>query len=82
MIKKAIVRRRLALYEKKIKEEIVNIEEKIQSMKDACKTREMMTILFDSKEYARLLSRFETLCEVQSYILDMRCEDMFADEFF
>ena len=81
MIEKIKVRRRLALYEKKIKEERVSIEEKIKRMKEACTTRETMMILLDSKEYARLVSRLETLDEVQSNILDIRCEEMLADEF-
>ena len=82
MIAKIKVRRRLASYEKKIKDERTSIEEKIKRMDDACTTREAKMIWRDSKEYARLVSRLEALGEVQSDILDMRCEEMLADEFY
>lgn len=79
MIKKIEVRRRIALLEKKIKEEKHNIAVEMQKMKDSCTTIEMQEILRASQAYTKLHTRLETLNEVLIDIIDMRCEEIFED---
>lgn len=79
MIEKSAVRKRLALYEDKIKEEKKSIEAELKKMKDACLTSEMQTVWNQSKEYARLNVKLQVLSEVVMDIIDIRCEEMFND---
>lgn len=48
-------------------------------MNDACVTMEAKAIWNQSKEYARLSSKIETLNEVLMDIIDIRCEKIFED---
>lgn len=79
MIAKIEVRKRLALYEKKLREERKEIERELEEMKSACTTSEMEAIWRQSKEYTRLNERWQTLHEVVMDIIDIRCEEMFND---
>ena len=79
MIAKVEVRKRLALYENIIKEEIKKIENQIKKMDEACSTMEMKTIWKQSKEYTKLNTRWSTLTEILWGIQDIRCDEMFED---
>ena len=79
MVEKVKVRRRLALYEQKIKEEIKRITNKIQQMNDSCQTIEMERIWRRSTEYIELHTRWAMLNDVLSDICDIRCDEMFED---
>ena len=79
MIAKIEVRKRIALYEQKLREERQSIEKELEKMKNACATSEMEAIWRQSKEYARLNERLKTLHEVTMDLIDMRCEEMFDD---
>ena len=81
MIKKVEVRQRLALYEKKLKEERQSIIAEMDRMSEACTTLAMKRIWQNSKEYLELVTRLITLNEVSMDIIDIRCDEMFADEF-
>ena len=80
MIAKVEVRRQLALYEQKIKDEIKKVENEIVKMDIACATVEMMAIWKQSKEYAKLNERRGTLIEVLWGIRDIRCDEMLEDK--
>jgi len=79
MIAKVEVRNRLATYEWKIKQEIKTAKEEMNLIGDACVTMEAKAIWNQSKEYARLSSKIETLNEVLMDIIDIRCEKIFED---
>ena len=79
MIAKSEVRKRLALYEQKIREEKKLIEEEMNKMKNACSTIEMQTIWKQSREYTKLSAIWETLNEVLLDVKDIRCEEMLND---
>lgn len=79
MIAKAEVRRQLALYEQRIRQKQQSIACELDRMRDACLTIEMKTILNQSKEYARLMAKWEVLHDVLMDIIDIRCSEMFAD---
>ena len=79
MIEKLAVRKMLASYEKKLKEEIRSIEEEIENMNNACATNAMSKIWHNSKEYLELLTKYGTLYEVLSNIRDLRCDEMLED---
>lgn len=79
MIAKAEVRKRLALYENTIKEEIKKIENQIKKMDESCSTMEMKTIWKQSKEYTKLNTRWSTLTEILWGVQDIRCDEMFED---
>lgn len=80
MIAKVEVRKQLALYEQKIKDEIKRVKEESEKMYNACSTMEMKAIWKQSKEYARLSERWSTLTEVLWSIRDIRCDEMFEDK--
>lgn len=79
MIKKVEVRQRLALYENILKEEIKKIENQIKEMDEACSTMKMEAIWRQSKEYAKLNTRWSTLTEILWGVQDIRCDEMFND---
>lgn len=79
MIAKIEVRKRLALYEQKLREERKVVENELQKMKKACATGEMEIIWKQSKEYARLNERRSLLYQVLMDIIDIRCEEIFND---
>lgn len=79
MIAKLEVRRMLASYEQKIREEIKGIREKLQTMENSCTTLEMERIWRDSNEYTELHTRLATLNNVISNIIDMRCSKIFEE---
>ena len=79
MIAKVEVRKRLALYENTIKEEIKKIENQIKKMDESCSTMEMKTIWKQSKEYTKLNTRWSTLTEILWGVQDIRCDEMFED---
>jgi adenosyl cobinamide kinase/adenosyl cobinamide phosphate guanylyltransferase len=79
MIEKLTVRKRLASYETKLKEEAKKVDAERQKLIDACTTSEARTILFQSKEYAELATKFAMLNIIRKDIMDMRCEEMFDD---
>ena len=79
MVEKVKVRRRLASYEQKIKEEIKRITNKIQQMEDSCQTIEMERIWRRSTEYIELHTRWAMLNDVLSDICDIRCDEMLED---
>lgn len=80
MIAKVEVRKRLALYEDKLKERKKSIQEEIRRMNDSCTTLEMQAIWHQSKEYAMLMTEMQVLHEVLFDIDDIRCEEMFEDD--
>lgn len=79
MIEKLAVRKMLATYEKKLKEEIHRIEDEIQNMNEACITNKMSKIWHNSKEYEALHVRKYALYEVYHDIMDMRCGEALDD---
>lgn len=80
MIAKVEVRRQLALYENKIREEIQNIREDIKDMDNACgDSMQMKRIWLASEIYAKLNTKLTTLNCVLSDIIDMRCSEIFED---
>ena len=79
MIEKLAVRRMLASYERKLKNEINSIEEKIQKMNNFCTTNEMFEIWHQSKKYAELTAKKCALYNVYCDIMDMRCDEMLED---
>ena len=79
MIAKVEVRKELALYEQKIKDEIKKIENEIKKMDDACATDDIKVIWRASAKYSALRSRWSTLTEVLWGIQDIRCDEMFND---
>lgn len=79
MIAKVEVRRELALYEKKIKEEIKRIEDEIEKMDSACATNDIKEIWRASAKYTTLRSRKCTLTEIVWGIADIRCGEMLDD---
>ena len=80
MIAKVEVRKRLALYEQKIREEKKDIEAELDRMRNACATVEMKAIWNQSKEYAVLMAKWETLNEILMGIVNIRCDAMFDDD--
>ena len=79
MIAKVEVRRQLALYEQKIKEEIKSIRKEIQTMQDSCTTNAMKNIWYDSVIYEKLNERLITLHRVLNDVIDFRCSEMLED---
>ena len=79
MIAKIEVRKRIALLERKMKEERQNILAEMDRMKGGCATLEMLDILLNSKEYTKLCVKLATLNEIASDIIDLRCDEMFED---
>ena len=79
MISKVEVRKRLYLYEDTIREEQKLVEAEMKSMREACLTTEMVNILRNSKEYAKLSGKLEVLHDVKIGLIDLRCEEMFND---
>lgn len=79
MIEKIEVRRMLAAYESKIKDEISNINNEIKRMNEACETVEMMEIWLQSKRRVELSMKLTTLFEVLGDIIDMRCCEQLED---
>ena len=79
MIAKVEVRRALASYETKIKEEIKRIENEIEKMDSACATKDIKEIWRASAKYATLRSRKCTLTEILYGVEDIRCSEMLED---
>ena len=79
MIAKVEVRRMLASYENKLREEIKVIRDKLESMENACPTLEMERIWRRSEEYAELYTKLTTLRGVLSDIIDIRCSEIFEE---
>lgn len=79
MIEKLTVRKMLASYEKKLKDEIHKIEDEIQEMNEACISNEMLSIWHRSKEYEALHARKYALYEVYCDIMDIRCDEALED---
>ena len=80
MIAKVEVRKRLALYEDKLKERQKSIQGEIRRMNESCTTLEMDSIWHRSKEYAKLMTELQVLREVLFDIIDIRCDEMFEDD--
>lgn len=79
MIEKLAVRKMLASYERKLKNEINSIEAEIQKINNVCQTNEMNEIWHQSKRYAELSARKYALYEVYHEIMDMRCDEVLED---
>lgn len=79
MIAKVEVRRYLASYENKIREEAKGIKERIQTIEDTCTTPELERMWRNSHEYIELHTRLMTLNFVLSDIIDMRCDRIFEE---
>lgn len=79
MIEKIEVRKMLANYEKKLKEEFNKIESQIKKMNEACISNDMLKVWHNSAEYAVLNARKWALYETYHEILDMRCSEMLED---
>ena len=79
MIAELEVRRMLASYEQKLREEIADTREHIQTMEDSCRTVEMERIWRESNEYIELHTRLATLRNVISNIIDMRCSKILEE---
>ena len=80
MIAKVEVRKRLALYEQEIKKEKQAISDELDRMREACLTVEMQAIWNQSKEYARLMAKWEVLNNVLMDVRDIRCSEMLEDD--
>lgn len=76
MIEKLEVRKMLASYEQKLKEEIRKIEEEKQRISDDCKGMEAKEIWWQSSKYAVLTEKYITLRNVLTDIIDMRCDEI------
>lgn len=80
MIAKIEVRRQLALYEKKIEEEIASIREEINNMYNLCKnSKKIQEVWYESKDYIKLDVKLRTLQGVLLDIIDMRCSEILED---
>jgi hypothetical protein len=79
MIEKLAVRKMLASYERKLKNEINSIEAEIQKMNNVCQTNEMLEIWHQSKRYAELSAKKCALYNVYCDIMDMRCDEALED---
>ena len=80
MVEKVAVRKMLASYERKLKEEIRKIEEEKQRISDAIATIEAKEIWWQSKQYAELTEKYITLRNVLMDIIDMRCDEILIDD--
>ena len=79
MIEKLAVRKMLADYEKKLKEEIRKVEEEKQKIDNAI-AYEAKEIWYNSKKYNELVTKYITLHNVLADIRDMRCDEMLEDD--
>ena len=79
MISKLEVRKQLALYEQTIRKEKQAISDELDRMRDACLTVEMQAIWNQSKEYARLMAKWEVLNDVLMDVRDIRCSEILED---
>ena len=79
MIAKVEVRKELALYEQKIREEINKVRNEIEKMNNIFNTNDTMRIWKESAEYSALRTRLSTLTEVLWGIQDIRCGEMLND---
>ena len=79
MIAKVEVRKELALYEQKIKEEIKRVVDEIEKMNNIFDTNDTRPIWKASAEYTKLKTRYSTLTEVLWGIQDIRCGEMLND---
>lgn len=79
MIAKVEVRKELALYEQKIKDEIKKVENEIEKMNNIFNTNDARPIWKASTEYAELRTRMSILTEVLWGIQDIRCGEMLND---
>lgn len=81
MIAKLEVRRQLASYENKLREEINSIETEIERITNACKgSIELQQIWLASNKYFRIKTKLATLKDVLNDIIDMRCSKIFEEE--
>lgn len=79
MIEKLAVRKMLASYELKLKEEIRKIEEERQRINDCCVSLEAKEIWWNSNKYNELVTKYITLNKVLMDIIDMRCHEDLND---
>ena len=79
MISKVKVRQELALYEQKIKEERLKVENEINRMNGIFDTNDTEPIWKSSAKYSALRARYSTLTEVLWGIQDIRCGEMLND---
>ena len=80
MISKVTVRQRLATYEQELKARKQSIMAEMERLSDACTTIEAKTILWNSMDYMKLVTRLATLNEVSMDISDIKCDEMFEDD--
>ena len=81
MIAKLEVRRQLAAYENKLREEIQIIEAEIEKINNDCKDSLMLQQMWiRSNVYYRLSTKLSTLRGVLNDIIDMRCSKVFEEE--
>lgn len=80
MIKKVTVRRMLADYESKIKNQIKEVEAEITKMNNLCTTFEMKEIWLKSQMSAELHLKWKMLNNLKNDIANMRYSDMLADD--
>ena len=66
-------------YEKKLKEEIRKVEEEKERINNDCKSMEAKEIWRNSSKYNELVTKWLTLRNVLSDIMDMRCDEMLED---
>lgn len=79
MVAKIEVRKRIAAYEDKLRQEIKDVAKEMMRMKESCKTSDMEVVWKQSATYAKLHSRWETLHEILDDIIDLRCEETWED---
>ena len=79
MIEKVEVRKLLASYENKFKEEIKRVRSEIEKMNNDCCTIEMERIWKKSAKHSALHSRLSTLTEALWIIQDIRCDEILND---
>ena len=82
MIEKKQVRRTLAAYEQKLKEEITAIEKELNKADNEAAecSNKIQSLWFSSTERAVLLAKYQVLCKVRGDIMDMRCDEALAEE--
>ena len=79
MIAKIKVKKELALYELKIKDEIKKIENEIKKMDEIFDTNATRRIWRESAKYSALHTRLSTLIEALWLFQDIRCGEMLND---
>ena len=82
MIEKKQVRKMLAAYEQKLKEEINAIEKELNKADNEAVecSNKLQNIWFSSTERAVLVAKYQVLCKTRDGIMDIRCDEALEEE--